>query len=179
MDFDIEKFKKNLKNKTKITFEKCLEKLSKDEICGFALYSDNSAMTISISLNTYSHLKALREEEPGYDQYFRWTPGEWKYEMINSNEFEELNDLLDKAHVDVTEVQFLEYRNSVYNTAVEILEEMKNEGLFAGMKNDFILMFAVSDFSEPKLEIEYVSRLNNEQKNVEFREWIESETAGD
>lgn len=175
MGFNIEKFKSELKPLTKSTFQKCLEKVDANEICGFSLYSDNSAMTISVSLNTHGHLEEMKEDDPEYEAYFRWTPGEWKYEMINAKAFAELNEMLQKAHLDETDIAFLTHRNKVYNCAVEVLEELKQEGIFTKMEDDFVLMFAVSDFSEPELETNFVQRLNSEQLTNEFEVWLESE----
>jgi len=177
MNFDIESFKKNLKEKTKITFLKSLEKLNIDEISGFALYSDNDAIAISATVNTFEYLKEMQELEPGFDEYFRWTPGNWKYEMFNGEDFDLLAKELRKSiEIEMSEAQFVEYRNSVWNASVEVLEELKEEGLFSKMKPDFVLTFAISDFDDSELEIEYVKRLNNEEQTNVFIKWIESET---
>ena len=175
MTFNLDLFKKNLKSLTKETFVKCTKKIDIKNICGFALYSDNSAMTISVSLNTNIHLKENQNKEKGYDIYFKWTPGEWKYEMINSKEYEFLNKMLQDSHNEIEDSYFLKHRNEVYNCGVEILEELKKEGVFRRANEDFVVMFAISDFSEPELEIEFVKRLNSNPKTKEFKEWIESE----
>lgn len=175
MDFDIEEFKKDLKRLTKDTFEKCKKKINLKEISGFGLYSDNSAMTISISLNTYEHLKEMQEDEPGYDLYFKWSMGEWKYEMINLKEFEDLNELLQVSHDQLGQYNFLKHRDSIYNCAVGVLEELRREAVFRRVADDFVLMFGVSDFSEPELEIDWVKKLNSKDKSKEFIEYIESE----
>lgn len=57
MNFEYTSFELELKEKTKSTFIGCTEKLDVKDIVGFALYSDNSAMTMSVSCNTYEHLK--------------------------------------------------------------------------------------------------------------------------
>lgn len=95
-ELDYEYFKKELKAKTKATYENYLQEYNAIPLSGFALYSDESAMSISVSLNTYEYLKSNIEEEPGYDSYFRFSPGEWKTEFYNESVFIELNDLLEK-----------------------------------------------------------------------------------
>jgi hypothetical protein len=172
MEFDYETFRKNLKKITSDTFIKCQEKVNPEEISGFALYSDNSAMTISISLNTFDYLKEMNKEEPGYNEYFKWTPGEWKYEMINAKEFEKLNLLLQKTNFDVDDINFSRHRNEIYNISVRVLEELRLENTFRRMTDNFVLMFAVSDFSEPDLEISYFKRLNKESESNNFEKWI-------
>lgn len=175
MNFDYDSFKIELKQKTKITFIGCTEKLDTKEISGFAIYSDTSAMTISISCNTYEHLKEMQQEEKGFDEYYKWTPGEWKYEMINAKEFKNLCILLSEAHFEVNSAAFLTHRNKIYNIAVNLLEELRNENLFKEMSSDFVLLFGVSDFSEVKLEIEFNKKLNSEKLASEFEKWILTE----
>lgn len=172
MNFDYKKFEFELKEKTKIAFNACAEKLDIKNIAGFALYSDNSAMTISASCNTYENLKRLQNKYPGSDVYLKWTPGEWKYELVREIEFEDLCTLLRDAHFDKDAGVFSAHRNKIYSTAVKVLEELRAEGLFKGMNDDFVLMFGVSDFSDHKLEISFVKRLNSEILANEFEQWI-------
>ena len=180
MNFDTNDFKKTLKYLTKATFLKCLTKLDSKEICGFALYSDNSAMTMSVSLNTCSYLEERQEDNPKYVAYYRWTPGEWRYEMVNSKEFKIFDRSLQEAHFEENETGsnagFLTHRNRVYNSAIAVLKELRQEGLFDKMTNNFVLMFAVSDFSEPDFEIDSVKQLNSAELASEFEQWLASES---
>jgi len=175
MNFDYKKFENDLKAKTKATFIACTGKLDVKEIAGFALYSDNSAMTISVTCNTYEHLKELQSEEveeDGDEIYFKWTPGEWKYELVNAKEFQDLCALLRDTHFDEKSGIFSTHRNNIYSIAVKVLEELKAEELFKDMNDDFVLMFGVSDFSDHKLEISFVKRLNSKELADEFEQWI-------
>lgn len=175
MKIDLEKFKIQLKEKTKETYLTCIEKVDLRNICGFALYSDTSAMSISVSLNLYDNLKELQEEEEGFDSYFKFTPGEWQYEMINAKEFIALTKMLQTAHFKSDENEDINLRNKIYNCSVEVLEELKNEKLFIRTHKDFVLMFAVSDFSNHELENEWFIRLNDKEVAEEFSNWLESE----
>jgi hypothetical protein len=175
MNFDYKKFEIDLKDKTRSTFIACTGKLDVKEIAGFALYSDNSAMTISVTCNTYQHLKELQieeVEEDGDEIYFKWTPGEWKYELVNAKEFQDLCALLRDTHFDEKSGIFSTHRNMIYSTAVKVLKELRTEGLFEKMNNDFVLMFGVSDFSDHKLEISFVKSLNSKLLAEEFEKWI-------
>jgi hypothetical protein len=176
MNFDYNTFEIELKEKAKITFIGCKEKLNIKDISGFALYSDNSATTISVSCNTFAYLKEMQEEEEGYDEYFKWTPGEWKYEMINAKEFKNLSSTLSDLHFEINNTSYLIHRNKIYKIAVKVLEELKNENLFNETSDDFVLMFGVSDFSEPELEIDFVKKLNSKVQSDEFELWIKSES---
>jgi Domain of unknown function (DUF4303) len=181
MSINYKEFKAELKDKTRATFVGCLDRLSVQEIAGFALYSDASAMTISVSCNTVKHLKEMQEEEEGHNAYFKWSAGEWKYETINAKEFTGLTNLLQKENTIIGSNQgkFIENRNLLFNTAVEVLEELKKEGLFDKMTKEFVLMFGISDFSDAKLEINFANRLNNEAQAKEFENWLLSEADAD
>lgn len=178
MDFDYLAFKKELKEKTKLTYLGIINRLNRGDIAGFALYSDESAITISVSCNTFQHLDELISESEDEDReidriYYKWTPEEWKYEMINNKEFEVLSNQLRKhAQELINESQFLEHVEKTYNISVEALEELRMEELFKGTKDDFVLMFGISDFSDIPLEISFVKRLNFEKLALEFEKWI-------
>jgi len=178
MEFDYSALKKDLKEKTKLTYLGILERLNKEEIAGFALYSDESAMSISVSCNTFQYLEELTYESEDENResdriYYKWTPGEWKYEMINNKEFNTLSEKLrGYAEKLINDAQFLEHVDKTYNMAVEILEELKRENLFEGTKDNFVLMFGISDFSDIPMEISFVRRLNSDKLSSEFENWI-------
>lgn len=62
MDYNY--FKITLKEKIKLIYKNYINQYDKDDLCGFALYSDNSAMSISITINTYEYLNENLEEDP-------------------------------------------------------------------------------------------------------------------
>jgi hypothetical protein len=169
--------KEKLKEATKNTYTGCLERISKNELCGFGLYTDESVLSLSVSCNIKQHLEELQKEEEGYDEYFKWTMGEWKYEMINHKRFSEINNFLKEEFNKEgnSQAAFITHRNKIISIAVEVLEELKREGLFEDMNNDFVLMFGISEFDDKNLEKEIVKRLNDEEKFLEFENWIDSE----
>lgn len=179
MQFDYASFQQRLEDLTRVTFKTSLTKLPAPEIAGFALYSDNAAMTISVSLNTFTHLRQLQAKSPEYADYYRWTPGEWRYEMINAKAFAELNQQLRDAHEEVNKVFFDKHQYQVYECAVAVLEKLREEGTFDVLDEEAVLLFAVSDFSDPGFEIKTARRLNDAGKGDQFEAWIESEEEDD
>ena len=91
---------------------------------------------------------------------------------MNAKEFQYLCALLRDTHFDENRGVFSIHRNEIYSTAVNVLEELRAEGLFENMNDDFVLMFGVSDFSDHKLEISFVKRLNADVLTQEFEAWI-------
>lgn len=177
MNFDYNTFKIELKKVTKNTFGGCLERVSRDELCGFGLYTDESVLSLSVSCNILSHLKELQDEEEGYDEYFKWTMGEWKYELINQKQFSQINEFLEDKFNEVEDNQglFVIHRKKIFSISVEVLEELKNEKLFDNINNNFVLMFGISEFEDKDLEKEFVKKLNNDVNFLEFENWINSE----
>ena len=125
-------------------------------------------MSISISCNTITYLKELQQEEKGYDEYFKWSMNEWKYEMINEMHFSKINQELLNEHNKISnnQILFIKHKDTIFKIAVEILEELKEESLFKNLN---------SEFDDKEIEISFAKRLNDETKFMEFKNWIDSE----
>lgn len=174
---DYIKLKRELKDLTKLTFLGCLEKLQKEDICGFGLYTDESVMSISISCNTIAYLKELQQEEEGYNEYFKWSMNEWKYEMINEAPFTDINKQLMLKFEELSEDEnlFIKHKEVIFNISIEVLEELKKEQLFINLNEEFVLMVGVSELENKELEKYIVKRLNDKDKFIEFENWIDLE----
>lgn len=173
-EFNFAQFKSKLKKSIEKAFLQLKQK--HNDICAFGLYSDESAMSISISYNTKNHLKEMWDKDPDEKVYYRWSPGEWFSESYVTDEFEELNKELYLSHLAEekfsTEEEFLEFRENLFNAAVEVLLELKNEGLFDEFDEEFILLFSVSEYENIEKEIEWVKQLNPEKPAKQFEEWL-------
>ncbi len=175
---DLKWFEKELHKRTEEILLQFRHQYTFDEMCGFALYSDESAMSISVSINTYDFLKEKNLKYPGNDSSFKFSPGEWKFEMFYIAAMEELNSFLQEMHFKVDEKEFDTYRRSIYDIAVKVLEQMKKEKMFP-INEQFVLLFSVSDYSDSDLEISYVKRLNSMKITDEFEYWIKNEVFDD
>ncbi|SCC26328.1 protein of unknown function [Gilliamella intestini] len=134
-------------------------------------------MSISISCNTITHLKELQQEEKDYDEYFKWSINEWKYEMINEMHFSKINEELLNEHNKISnnQILFIKHKDTIFKIAVEVLEELKEESLFKNLNSEFVLMFGISEFDDKEIEKVFAKRLNDETKFMEFKNWIDSE----
>jgi Domain of unknown function (DUF4303) len=171
-EFNFEQFKFKLKQSTKKNFLQLKEE-NKD-ICAFGLYSDESAMSISISYNTAIHLNELQDEDPDEKTYYKWSPGEWICESDVIGDFEELNEELKPSAEErfSNDDEFLEFRDSLFNTAVEVLSELKSEGVFDGNDDNFVLLFSASEYENIEKEIKWVKQLNFEKSAKQFEDWL-------
>ncbi|MEV0128719.1 DUF4303 domain-containing protein [Dactylosporangium sp. NPDC050688] len=48
--------------------------LAPGDSCGYALYSDDGAMTVCCAVHTADHLARVRAADPGDAEYWRWSP---------------------------------------------------------------------------------------------------------
>lgn len=129
------------------------------DYCGYALYSDASAMTVCCAANTRSHLAQLQAEDPADAEYYQWSPAEWSMEGVAAEWFAPISRRLRTE--DRPEEEFTRYRDGVYEACVAALETLVAAGTF-GMGADHVVVFAVSDPDDldPALEAEWMRRLN-------------------
>ena len=91
MNFDI--LRQKIEHATKQAFIEMFENYGVDEIYGFALYSDEGAMTVCPSTNTLKHLAVFDQNDDL--TYYKFEPAEWKYEALGADkEFDEICDSL-------------------------------------------------------------------------------------
>ena len=171
-NFDYELFKEKLKEVSKQIYLK-YEKQNGDDICGFALYSDDSAMSISISMNTYTYLNEQIKEDPSYECDFRFSPEEWKYDAIESEDIDRLSKLLESAHLRISRSKLATHKDRIFNIATTVLEELKQENLFKALKDDFVLLFSMSEFSDTALLLSSFKQLNSGEMAVRYEQWLE------
>lgn len=181
LNFDT--FKSDLFNATKDIVRTYKQKVGGHSICAFALYSDESASSISASLNMIDHLKKLSVENPKLQRLYKWSPAEWQYEGLSGKVMDRLSKQLfdismgadDSDEVEEVDAQFEEFRTRLFDLCVAVLQSLKQEGLFDKMHSDFILMFDVSDYSDDKAKVSWVRQLNDEKIAKEFEDWLSEE----
>ena len=174
MNFEI--LKQKIEEATKKAFIEMFEKHGADNIYGFALYSDEGAMTVCLSTNTLKHLEAADEDDL---TYCKFEPAEWKYEMQGAKkEFngisKQLREELDKNDDDDDSIA--DFQNQLYAICIAVLEKLKNENFFKQIiGQDIFLNFTVSDYEYRKSELEeIITRLNDNEYKSEYLVWLET-----
>jgi hypothetical protein len=142
------------------------------EYCGYALYSDDGAMTVCCAVNTVEHLARAQAADPGDPEYWRWCTAEWAMEGIGDEHFEEICRWLRAAGAQLGGgAAFVEFRDMVHETCVEALED-----LVAGRELDTagaaVVVFAVSDTDDPERDAAWIRRLNAAAWADQFARWI-------
>jgi|SRR5690554_274127 len=167
-----------LQSDIEVACEKCFSELrrkySDEEICGYAIYSDSGAMSVSPAINTRSNLDEMCSEDPDDCIYYKWSPGEWSHESEGAELFEEISKFL-RSHSSETKdgVDFDEYRSGVYEACVGALESLLKKGFFDEDENA-VIVFTVPDSDEPASETKWIERLNSHDLAQEFSYWVRS-----
>jgi hypothetical protein len=147
------------------------------EHCGYALYSDPSAMSIGCAVNTRAHLARARAADPEEAEYYRWTPGEWALEGVGHQHFAGLNRRLLDLSATARASELARRRGDVFEACVATLEALLAEGVLdAGP--DTVVVFAVSDYEDPAQEIAWIRRLNPPPLADRFAGWLQGQGDG-
>jgi hypothetical protein len=146
-----------------------------EEYCGYALYSDASAMTVCCAANTHSHLARVVAEDPDEADYYEWTPGEWALEGVAARQFALICQRLRAAGPHADDAEFARFRDTVYETCVAVLESLAADGTF-GQGTGHVVVFAVSDpdDEDPPREVRWARRLNPPDQADRFARWLET-----
>ena len=168
---------KNLDGKirkaTVAAFKKALDEFGKDKLCGFALYTDESAMTISVTVNTAPHLQAMNKRDPEDKVANQWSPPEWKKEGYQDSLFNELNDELQENHDENAgdDEKFEKFTETFFETCVNALLDVRKI-VPEDINEDFVLVFDISDYEDTEQLIKWAKKLNDPTKAREFQKMM-------
>ncbi len=172
MDFEI--LKQQIEDAARIAFLEVYEKHGAEGVYGFALYSDEGAMTVCPAANT---LKVIENADEDDALYYKYEPAEWTYEMEGADkEFDlictQLRAELNKHDDD--DQWFEGFQTKLYSTCIEVLEKLKNENFFTKITGeDIFLIFTVSDDEfEPNDLKDLIVRLNDNEYKSEYLNWM-------
>lgn len=145
---DFEAIKVKIKKDAKSSFIELREKLTERSMCGFALYSDGCAMTLSASATTLEDIEN-RDSMLSKDEAL-FGVCEWNWENdFRKETFGFLNAINVQTEWQVPfepKINFNEYTQSFFEACVSALEELRNEGFFPNQdEQDFVLLVDVSD----------------------------------
>ncbi|HQU86538.1 MAG TPA: DUF4303 domain-containing protein [Pyrinomonadaceae bacterium] len=166
-----EELSKNIKEATREAFKKALAEHGKDQLCGFALYTDESAMSLGATVNTDEHFKAVTKRRPKNKVSYQWSPPEWKEEGFEEEIFEEINDELYDYSEELgdNEKEFDEFTQAFFEECVKALEDLKPE-IPADINENFVLVFDISDYEDTDRLVAWAKRLNGAEKTESFAE---------
>ncbi len=170
--FNYNQFEADLFEATAECYQDFTKKREREGICAFALYSDESASSISASVNVRKHLDKVTKEDPDDPLYYKWSSAEWKYESIEGKKLDQLSKRLMEVATNISDEDFTEHKTQVFEKCVSVLQRHKQEGLFSNVANGFILMFDVSDYSNVEQQIQWIKSMNDAKSAEEFHQVV-------
>ena len=171
-NFDFDDFENQLKKATKEIF---VSINSNNNVCGFSLFSDSDAGSISAAFNTKEYLKTNWKKYPEDKEYYRWYPAEWFEEGIPNDELDNLSLKLFNTMMGDSENQCLKRKYKVFQSIVNVLKKLKDEGLFNSTADDFVLVFYVTDSDEDiQNELKWIKELNKEVLFKKYEKWVQT-----
>src|SRR5689334_17103857 len=84
--FDFAALEVEIRKAAKRAFQEVASAHPEEQLCAFALYSDDGAMTVCPSINTAQHLAAMQRKYPDEAPYYKFATPEWKYEATGADE---------------------------------------------------------------------------------------------
>ncbi|MDH7447643.1 DUF4303 domain-containing protein [Aquimarina sp. 2201CG14-23] len=158
MDFNA--LKQQIKKVTKRAFLENVAKYGK-EICAFALVSDDGAMTVVPYTNTIAHLQKMQKDDPDYKEVYEFEPAEWYTSDGANDEIDAICSVLNKE-VLRDNINFEVFKNQLFETCVQVLEELQKENFFMdNVEKDILVLFSISDTNEPEENlIKWAKRTN-------------------
>lgn len=174
MATDFQVLKSQLTQATQAAFTEVLAQHRAEGICGFALYSDEGALTVCPATNTLAHLATQAPEDV---LYAKFEPAEWRYENVGAAaQFDAIGRQLRAQALDeaLTDATFEQFRQQFYATCVAVLDELRQQGFFnQAAGREVFLLFHVSDSDTPAEELtQLVSRLNPNAYSDEYLAWL-------
>jgi hypothetical protein len=192
MNIDFNALAIDIELATRKAFQEMVANHSSEEIYGFALYSDEGAMTVCPSTNTQVYL----ETKPQQDYvYYRYEPAEWNYEGDGADEDfsaicntlynalesdfwseDAIEDLDDEEEDEIDDEEFEAFQQMLYKTCIAVLVKLKEEEFFKKLVGkDIFLMFSVTDYEYDREELkEMIITLNDNPYRQEYLDWMKT-----
>lgn len=126
---------------------------NKDDVFyALCLYTDSSAMTVSLSANSERGLsQVIRENEDEensheMENYYRWAFSEWFYDAYEANKFAEISKSLREDSS--RDIDFNSFFKRLINTLINVLCKIRGENINPFGKAVFFVSITDDDSSE-------------------------------
>ncbi len=169
-NFDFESLTDEIRDGARKAFEAVRSAHPDQTVNSFALFSDDSAMTIVHAANSKEAIASIDDDDKGD---YIWNCAEWL--------FDEGGEYLDIAyrmilplHRDIpSEIDFEDFRAGVFESCIRALENLDREGFFGigDSRADVIVLFQVGDSDEVEGAVE---RLNTPEAYARYKAWYDS-----
>ncbi|WP_373963005.1 DUF4303 domain-containing protein [Kosakonia sacchari] len=125
--------------------KKLLTEYSTENFYAFSLYTDSSAMTVSLSANSeerlHSILDAEKDKSRETQSYYKWATSEWAYEGFSAENFSDISKALRESP---DRANFLQFKNRLVQALINALKKIKLSELAPAL-NDSVLFVSITD----------------------------------
>ncbi|AMM02911.1 MULTISPECIES: DUF4303 domain-containing protein [Pseudomonas] len=132
-----------------------------------ALYTDSSAMTMAVAVNSVEALEEKlkgegEEEREELMPYYKWASSEWKYEGWKGEYFKDICKDLREAS-DRSDI--LRFKERLLSLMVNVLSSLRREGFFSSFKIQEPMLFVTvtDDDGAEELENKTAELLNSSE----------------
>ncbi|WP_323634530.1 DUF4303 domain-containing protein [Pectobacterium polaris] len=172
---DWNKFEENCFKLTVKLIKKILSEKPNENFYAFSLYTDSSAMTVSLSANSEGKLKTIldadSDKSEGNQTYYRWAISEWAYEGYGSDLFSEISKEL---RLSSERESFSDFKNNLINSLTNALRRTNEEILKDG-REGVIMFVSITDDDDA----EYIENMSSKIINSEAIHDLFSKRYGD
>lgn len=145
------------------SIKKLLSENPTEVFYAFALYTDSSAMTVSLSANSEQSLKAILDSEDDKSKenqtYYKWAASEWAYEGFNAAAFTDISKLLRES---TARSNFITFKQNLIECLTQTLKRVKNEELNEYLKSSVLFVTITDDDDSEAVENASAKQINDE-----------------
>ena len=148
----------------KVTVElinKFLSEHGSEKIYAFSLYTDSSAMTVSMSANSEERLHLILDEDSDKSKenqnYYKWATSEWAYEAYGDYLFSEISQEL---RLSADRQNFSNFKRCLVTSLTNVLVRVRKE-IFNDKLASITMFVSVTDDDES----EYIENVSSEKIN--------------
>ncbi|MGX9457028.1 DUF4303 domain-containing protein [Photobacterium damselae subsp. damselae] len=136
-------------------------------VCGFALTIDSDFSIISPAFDLEENYIDNYNNDPSDHIYYRWSPGEWSYELYKSSIFNEVNFLLSELNKNYDDSSI--FKNDIIDCISNVYNKLRINNV---VSKNTILSFTITDTDEYEYELKVIYSGNRKKDYEQFHKWV-------
>ncbi|NUL38958.1 DUF4303 domain-containing protein [Kosakonia sacchari] len=154
---------------TVAAIKKLLAENPEENFYAFSLYTDSSAMTVSLSANSEQQVNSILDSEENTSKenqdYYKWTTSEWAYEGVYPDFF---NDISKSLRESPDRANFSQFKKNLIQTLINTLKKVKHGELSLVLSASVVFVSITDDDESENIENISAQSINNESITCYF-----------